>query len=683
MEAAKRKECYLNRELSWLRFNERVLDEARLKKNPLCEKMNFLSIYQSNLDEFYSVRVGSLMDQELISAYKKDDKTNLTAGEQIEKIIELTGQLRDKKNRIYKELMREVKKEGIEVVGLKNLTREDADYLREYFNKNIMPLLSPQVIARKNPFPFLKDKEIYAVVVLDSKANNKIGIVPCNSDKFKRAVHLPSNHNQMVLTEEIILHYIPLIFDRYKIKGKSLIRIIRNADIDIDEDFADDPEDYRHLMERLIQVRKRLAPVKMEYTRKLDASTVATICREIGLPEKQTFLCDTPLEFKFFGEIKDMLWDRKDLFYERMVSTIPADINKAAPIMGQIEKKDRLLYFPYQNMKPYLQLLSEAAHTPEVDSIKITLYRVAKNSRIVESLIEAAENGKEVVVLVELRARFDEENNLTWSRRLEEAGCRVIYGLDNLKVHSKLCVITYHDGEQIKYITQVGTGNYNESTAKIYTDFSIMTAKESIGLEASKLFRNLCMAQVMNETEELLVAPKCMQNKLLDMIQEQIDLQQQGKKAYVGLKINSLTDKKIIDKLIEASAAGVKVDMIVRGSCCLQSGVEGLTDHITVVSIVGRYLEHSRVYIFGRGKDMKMYISSADCMTRNMTRRVEVALPVYDADIRDNILQLFERMMKDNVNARVQIGNGIYELRKTRGKKINTQIGLESELQTV
>lgn len=681
METMQNQEYYLNRELSWLRFNERVLDEARLKKNPLCEKMNFLSIYQSNLDEFYSVRVGTLMDQAMLSPAKRDDKTKLTAAEQIEQIIALTGQLRDKKNRIYKELMREIKKEGIEVVGFKNLPREDADYLRDYFSKNILPLLSPQVIARKNPFPFLKDKEIYAVVVLDSKDNHKIGIVPCNSDKFQKVVHLPSDPNKIILTEEIILHYIPLIFERYKIKSKSLIRIIRNADIDIDEDFANDPDDYRQLMEKLIQMRKRLAPVKLEYSRKLDAAAITTICREIGLPEQYTFLCDTPLEFNFFVEIKNMLWDRKELFYDRMVQTMPEDFNKACSIMGQIEEKDRFLYFPYQSIKPYLQLLNEAAHNPDVDSIKITLYRVAKNSRIVESLIEAAENGKEVVVLVELRARFDEENNLNWSRRLEDAGCRVIYGLDNLKVHSKLCVITYHDGDQIKYITQVGTGNYNESTAKIYTDFSIMTARESIGIEASKLFRNLCMAQVMNETEELLVAPKCMQNKILDMIQEQIELHQQNRKAYIGLKINSLTDRKIIDKLVDASAAGVKVDLIVRGSCCLQTGIEGLTDNITVVSIVGRYLEHSRVYIFGKGADMKLYISSADCMTRNMTQRVEVALPVYDADIRSQILQIFERMLKDNVNARMQISNGEYELKRTRGMKINSQVGCPDKSQ--
>lgn len=677
MKKTKEIECYNNREISWMRFNERVLDEAKLKKNPLCERMNFLSIYQSNLDEFYSVRVGALWDQQLLSKSKKDDKTQMTAEEQIEQIICLNRELKTKKEKIYKELIGEIKKEGIEVVDFKSLQRKDVDYLRDYFLNNIMPLLSPQVIARKNPFPFLKDKEIYAVVVLESKGNEKIGIVPCNSDKFRRVLHLPSNNNKLVLTEEIILHYIPQIFERYKIKSKSLVRIIRNADIDIDEDFSDENEDYRQLMEKLIQVRKRLAPVKMEYTRMLDESVITNICKEIGLSAKQTFLCDTPLDFKFFDEIKDMLREKRELFYERMIPSIPVDFDNEASIIKQIEEKDRLLYYPYQSIKPYLLLLNEAANKPEVDSIRITLYRVAKNSRIVEALIEAAENGKEVVVLVELRARFDEENNLTWSRRLEEAGCRVIYGLDHLKVHSKLCVITYHEGEQIKYITQVGTGNYNETTSKIYTDFSIMTAKESIGAEASTLFRNLCMAQVMDETEELLVAPKCMQNKIIDMIQEQITLQKQNKEAYIGIKINSLTDKKIIDKLIEASVAGVKIDMVVRGSCCLQSGIEGLTDNITVISIVGRYLEHSRIYIFGKQNDMKMYISSADFMTRNMKSRVEVALPIYDTDIQTTIFSIFEQMLKDNVNARVQVKNGMYEMKKSKGKKMNAQKYLE------
>ncbi|MGN0165962.1 MAG: polyphosphate kinase 1 [Lachnospiraceae bacterium] len=679
MDKKDNKGCFINRELSWLKFNERVLDEATYKKNPLCEKMNFLSIYQSNLDEFYSVRVGSLIDQLLISKYKKEDKTHMTAGEQLKAVVEATGELTRKKNRIYKSLMGEIKKQGVEVLDFKSLSKEDSEYMKEYFNHNILPLLSPQVVARKNPFPFLKDKEIYAVVVLESKGHDKLGIVPCNSDKFRRVIHLPSDKNKLILTEEMILHYIPLIFDRYQIKSKSLIRIIRNADIDIDESFNDeDDDDYREAMEKLIKVRKRLSPVKMEYSRMLDESVIVSICKEIGLSEHQTFLCETPLEFKFFDEIKYMLKDNKENFFERMVPSVPDDINTDESMISQIEEKDRLLAFPYNSMKPFLKLLQEAAINPNVSSIKITLYRVSRNSRIVETLIEAAEHGKEVVVLVELRARFDEENNISWSRKLEEAGCRVIYGLDNIKVHSKICLITYQKEENISYITQIGTGNYNEDTAKVYTDYSIMTARESIGIEAVALFRNLCMEQVMRETGELLVAPLCLQNKILDLIQEQIDRQLSGQKGYIGIKINSLTDKKIMDKLIEASRNGVKIDMVIRGICCLQSGIEGVTQNIRVISIVGRYLEHSRIYMFGKGEEMKMYISSADFMTRNTTRRVEVAMPVYDTEIRNTILGMFNTMLKDNVNARVQIKDGRYQKKSTRGKIINSQQGMET-----
>lgn len=674
MDKKENKGCYINRELSWLRFNERVLDEAAGKKNPLCEKMNFLSIYQSNLDEFYSVRIGALHDQRLISKLKRDDKTDMTAGEQIKAAVNLTRNINEKKNKIYAEIMNELRKKGIEVSDLKSLSSEDSEYMREYFDSNIMPLLSPQVVARKNPFPFLKDKEIYAVVVLESKTHDKIGIVPCNSDKFKRLVPLPSDSRKLILTEEMILHYLPQIFDRYRIKSKSLIRIIRSADIDIDEAFNDEEEDYRQTMEKLIKIRKRLCPVKMEYSRILDESVIVSICKEIGLSDSQTFLCDTPLEFKFFDEIKYMIRDQRENFFERQVPVIPEDIDLTHSMIKQIEERDRLICLPYHSMKPFLRLLQEAAVDSEVSSIKITLYRLARNSRIAETLIEAAEHGKEVVVLMELRARFDEENNITWSRRLEEAGCRVVYGLDNIKVHSKLCLITCQDGEQIKYITQIGTGNYNENTAKLYTDFSLLTAKESIGAEAATLFRNLCMSQVTEETKELLVAPLCMRSKILTLIQEQIDSSQAGERGYIGIKINSITDKIIIDKLIEASQGGVKIDLIVRGICCLQSGIKGFTDNIRVISIVGRYLEHSRVYIFGRGSSARVYISSADFMTRNTVRRVEAAVPIYDVRIKNTVLSMFERMLKDNVNARIQIQNGKYEMKNTKGRKVNSQM---------
>ncbi len=667
-------QCLINRELSWLGFNERVLDEVVLKKNPLCEKMNFMSIFQSNLDEFYSVRVGSLIDQQLVYPEVREDKTNMTAEEQLNAVINETRVLIKKKNRIYKELMSEIKKEGIEVTDFKSLSPEDNAFMSDYFNHNIMPLLSPQVVARKSPFPFLKDKEIYAVVVLESKGHEKIGIVPCNSDKFKRVIKLSSDEKKFILTEEVILHYIPQIFDKYKIKSKSLIRLIRSADIDIDEAFGDEEnEDYRETMEKLIQVRKSLAPVKLMYSRIIDESVIINICKETGLPVNQTFLSDTPLDFKFFDEIKNMLRNKKENFYERYLPHVPDDIDMEKSMIEQIEERDRLLCYPYHTMKPFIKLLQEAAVSPEVTSIKITLYRVARNSQIAEALIEAAEHGKEIVVMMELRARFDEENNIIWSHHLEDAGCRVIYGLDNIKIHSKLCLITYKRGEEIHYITQLGTGNYNENTSKLYTDYSLMTARESIGIEAAAFFRNLSMTQLMDDAKEMLVAPLCLRNRIIDLIDEQIAKKEAGKSAYIGLKLNSLTDKKLIDKLIEASSKGVKIDMVIRGICCLQSGVEGLTENIRIISIVGRYLEHSRVYIFGKGRDMKMYISSADFMTRNTARRVEAAMPIYDAKIRKLIYTCFNTMLRDNVNARIQIADGKYKMKIRHGKKINSQ----------
>jgi polyphosphate kinase len=666
------KTYYYNRELSWLSFNERVLNEATYPKNPLCEKLGFLAIYQSNLDEFFSVRVGSLHDQSLVDKNARENKTNMTAKEQIDAVMNKTAELIEKKNVIYASLLYELKEEGIEIVNMRDLGEADLSFTRDYFDHSIMPLLSPQVIAKKNPFPFLKDKEIYAVVVLEAKKGHRLGIVPCNCERTKRLIALPSDSHKFVLLEEVILHYIPIIFDRYKVNSKSLIRIIRNADIDADERFnEDDDDDFRQLMEKLIKVRRKLCPIKMEYQRLLEDDVTDEICRKINLDKGQTFLSQTPLDFSFFSEIKDMLRDKKDLFFPRRVPSIPQEFAGGSDMMKLIEKKDRLLFYPYNSMRPFLDLLKQAANSPIVDSIKITLYRVARNSQIVETLIEAAENGKEVVVLVELRARFDEENNIEWSRRLEDAGCRIIYGLDHYKVHSKLCLITYHDGDKIKYITQVGTGNYNEITARLYTDYCLMTANEGIGFEASGIFRNLCMEQVVDKTELLLVAPKCLQNKIIDMIDEQIKIHEETGNGYIGIKINSLTDKKIIDKLIEASEKGVKIDMVIRGICCLKAGIKGVTDNIHVYSIVGRYLEHSRIYIFGKGSAMKLYIASADFMTRNTTKRVEVAVPVLDASIRRRIYSHFTTMLHDNINARRLGADGQYTLVK---KKANSMV---------
>ena len=569
--------------------------------------------------------------------------------------------------------MEELEEQGVEILSFSDMLPEDKVYLEKYFEESILPLLSPQVIGKKQPFPFLKNKEIYAVVVLGGKKGDKLGIIPCSNEVFKRLIPVPSGKNHYMLVEELILHYIPEVFDHYEVKSKSLIRIIRNADIDVDEAFDDEELDYRDCMKKLISTRKKLCPVKLEHSRVLDDTVIEHLRRDLGIFKDQVFHTETPLELSFLFQIQNALREKKELFYEKRVPQNSPEFVDDKPVLDQICEKDKLLSYPYESMKPFIRLLKEAGNDTRVVSIKMTLYRVARNSQIVEALIDAAENGKEVVVLVELRARFDEENNIEWSQRLEDAGCRLIYGLDHIKVHSKLCQITYMSEEGIRYVTQIGTGNYNEKTSKLYTDLSLMTADQAIGEEAAEVFHKLCLAQTVEHTNHLLVAPNCLQNKLIDKIDAEITKVQDGNAGYIGVKMNSLTDKKLIDKLIEASMAGVQIDLIVRGICCLIPEVEGYTDNIQVISIVGRYLEHSRIYIFGKGGDSEVYIASADFMTRNTTKRVEVAAPVYDPELKERILESFNLMLRDNVKASVLKSDGNYYHRDGGDIQLNSQ----------
>ena len=669
----KKQECYANRELSWLKFNERVLDEAASHHVPLCERMAFFSIFQSNLDEFFMVRVGALYDQMLADNHARENKTWMTSEEQLQAIFEKTRIISQRKDHIYKQYMKELEEQGVELLSFSDMLPEDKVYLEKYFEESILPLLSPQVIGKKQPFPFLKNKEIYAVVVLGGKKGDKLGIIPCSNEVFKRLIPVPSGKNHYMLVEELILHYIPEVFDHYEVKSKSLIRIIRNADIDVDEAFDDEELDYRDCMKKLISTRKKLCPVKLEHSRVLDDTVIEHLRRDLGIFKDQVFHTETPLELSFLFQIQNALREKKELFYEKRVPQNSPEFVDDKPVLDQICEKDKLLSYPYESMKPFIRLLKEAGNDTRVVSIKMTLYRVARNSQIVEALIDAAENGKEVVVLVELRARFDEENNIEWSQRLEDAGCRLIYGLDHIKVHSKLCQITYMSEEGIRYVTQIGTGNYNEKTSKLYTDLSLMTANQAIGEEAAEVFHKLCLAQTVEHTNHLLVAPNCLQNKLIDKIDAEITKVQDGNAGYIGVKMNSLTDKKLIDKLIEASMAGVQIDLIVRGICCLIPEVEGYTDNIQVISIVGRYLEHSRIYIFGKGGDSEVYIASADFMTRNTTKRVEVAAPVYDPELKERILESFNLMLRDNVKASVLKSDGNYYHRDGGDIQLNSQ----------
>lgn len=664
---------YMNRELSWLKFNERVLEEAENPENPLCERLTFASIYQSNLDEFYMVRVGSLVDQMLLAKDIRENKTNMTPKEQLDAILARTKKLNRKRDVVYEEIMESLEEYGVHMLNFHKIEKEDRNYLERYFEAEVAPVISPSIVGKRQPFPFLRNKEIYAVVVLETKkGKEKLGIIPCSSAGIQRLIPVPGKTGTYMLSEELILHFVSKIFKGYHIKAKSLLRITRNADIDADA-LYDEDLDYREFMVELIKARKKLAPIRLELSREMDGDVVETLCDYLEVDKNFVFRGDIPLDLSFVFQIQDGLRKRTELFYEKRIPQKSPVFNSHEPILDQIAKKDRFLSYPYESIKPFLTMLHEAANDEDVVSIKMTLYRVAKQSKVVEALIEAAENGKEVFVLVELKARFDEENNIGWSRLLEDAGCHVIYGLDGYKVHSKLCQIMKKKDGNVEYYTQIGTGNYNEKTARLYTDLSLMTADPKIGTEAARVFQALAMGETVEDMDYLLVAPKCLQNKVLAMIDEEIEHAKAGEQAYIGLKMNSLTDKRIMNKLVEASCAGVHIDMVVRGICCLIPGVKGQTENIHIISIVGRFLEHSRIYIFGTQERAKIYISSADFMTRNTLRRVEVAAPIEDPDIRMDIQEMFVTMLSDNRKARTMNNKGNYKIEPSDNAPLNSQ----------
>lgn len=673
MEKIKMSNVYMNRELSWLKFNERVLEEAENPEVPLCERMTFVSIYQSNLDEFFRVRVGSLQDQMLISTEIRENKTKMTSAEQIRAIIKEVKKLNQRKDKAYEKLMKKIEEYGITLINHASAKSEEKKFLEKYFMKEIMPLSSPTIVGKRQPFPFLKNGEIYAVVVLETRnKKERIGIIPCSNNMLTRMVELPGGKGRYMLIEDLILHYIGKVFKGYKVKGKSLLRVVRNADIDADAAYDEDL-DYREFMEDLMKQRKKLSPVRIDLSREMDETVVDALCRYLDVTPDRVFRSEAPLDVSFVFQLQDLLRRNTELFYEKRVPQKSPEFKDGQSILQQITQEDKLLSYPYDSIRPFLKMLTEAAEDDSVISIKMTLYRLAKQSKVIEALCEAAENGKEVVVLVELRARFDEENNIRWSRMLEEAGCQIIYGLEHYKVHSKLCLITRRGENGIQYITQIGTGNYNEKTARLYTDLSLMTANEQIGMDAARVFQALAKGEVVEDMEHLLVAPKCLQSKVIEKIEEQIQKQKNGETAYIGLKMNSLTDKRIIDKLIDASKAGVKIDMIVRGICCLIPGVEGETENIHVISVVGRFLEHSRIYIFGNGEEAQYYIGSADFMTRNTVKRVEVAAPVYSERLKKRLQDLFDLMLSDNKKARKEDAKGTYSVVECKGQPINSQ----------
>lgn len=669
-----REKVYTNRELSWLQFNERVLEESEDPSVPLYERLRFIAIFQSNLDEFFMVRVGSLFDQTLLKKVVYDSKTKLTANEQLSRIYEGVRNLLPRKDLSYLKIMELLSQKQIEQISLQNLSTEQFEFLKLYFEKEIMPLISPQIIDKRQPFPFLKNKEVYVGVHLATKGNGvRLGMIPA-SGYFNRLVFLPDkNVVQFVLVEDLIWFFAEKVFNKHQVVDKTIFRITRNADIDVEDEMVDVDFDYRDAMEELLKKRRKLAPVRLELHSTISEELLKYMCDQLTVSREQVFISTCPLDMSFVFSLENKISNRKELFFHPLTPQLSNQIHEKEPMIAQIEKQDILLHYPYDSIRPFIRLLEEAATDKNVTSIKITLYRVAKDSKVINALINAAENGKEVCVVVELRARFDEENNIDWSKRLEEAGCNVIYGLPGYKVHSKLLLITCKSGNKISYITQIGTGNYNEKTSRLYTDLSMMTARKEIGSDASVVFNSLFMGSVVESSSHLLVAPLCLKSQVISLIDKEITFAKQGQPSQLILKMNSITDKVLIDKLIEASMAGVKIKMLVRGICCFKPGVEGYTENIEISSIVGRFLEHSRIMVFGLGERQRIYISSADFMTRNTERRVEVATPIYSEPLKKMILEILGTMLKDNQKRRVQDSHGIYTHYREEAKPLNAQ----------
>lgn len=638
---------YTNRELSWLDFNDRILAEANNEDVPLAERLQFLSIFQKNLDEFFMVRVGALTTRAQRQKENREDKTNMTSKEQLDAILYRVKKLDKRKREIYANLQKELAKKEIILTDFNELTIKEEDELRPLFTQKVLPYLSPIVVGKQEPFPFLENKDIYIYTLLSRKGKEKIGVIPCSNQSLPRLIEVPSRKNTFVLLEDLIYHFLKEVYPNYKILEKSIIRITRNADI-TNLDLRDEELDYRKSMSKLLKQRAKLGPIRLELTENLSEKSIKNLKECLDVKEDNIIKSSTPLDFNFVSSLREKIKNIPDVFYPKATPVIPSSLNISKNILNMVQQEDILLHYPYHSMKPFLKFLKDAATDSSVSSIKMTLYRVSDNSEIVNTLIEAAENGKDVTVLIELRARFDEDNNIEISKRLEEAGCKIIYGLDTLKVHSKLCLIEKSTISGPKFISQISTGNFNENTARLYTDFSLMTANQNIGKELSQVFHALENRETIKESKHLLVSPNCLQNKIIEKIDAEIQYAKANKPAYIGFKINSLTDKKIIDKLIEASQAGVQIELIVRGICCLTPGIRNQTNNIKIVSIVDRFLEHSRVYRFGTKEREQTFISSADLMTRNTERRVEVAVPIYDKNIQKTIQESFYYSMNDN-----------------------------------
>lgn len=662
-----------NRELSWLRFNQRVLEEAQDESVPLLERMKFVSIFTSNLEEFFMIRVGSLCDMAEVDNKKIDSKSGMTPKEQLDAIYTAVAPLYKERDKTYAEIKKQLSAYGISGLNMKDLENQEKKYLKKYFKEQILPVLSPQIVDVNHPFPHLLNNQIYVIANLKQNgagSTTMMGIVPV-PEFVSDIVVLPGHDVRYVRMEKIILEYLELVFEQYQVSDKNYIRVTRNADVSPDDEAFADNEDFRFIMKETLHKRRRMGVVRLEVASSLEKEMEKYLCEKFNITQKCIFRTKIPMKLDFIFSLIDKIpVSMKRSLMDATFSPQPSASLAEGSVMAQVKKRDVLLSYPYESMDPFLQLIREASTDPDVMTIKVTIYRLAKKSRLVEYLCAAAENGKEVTALIELRARFDEQNNIDWSERMEEAGCRVIYGFEGYKVHSKICLITYRNRNEIRYITQIGTGNYNEKTAKMYTDYSLITGNQSIGEDASVFFKNMAIGNLAGVYQHLIVSPTSLKQKVLALIDEEIA---KGPAGRILMKMNSVTDVDFIRKIAEASRAGVKIDLIVRGICCILPGIPGETENLSVTSIVGRYLEHPRVFVFGKGEDRKVYIGSADMMTRNTEKRVEVACPIYDEQIKKRLVRYLNVMLADNVKAREMLSDGTYRKKQGGERQICAQ----------
>ena len=650
-----------NRELSWLEFNARVLAEAEDETVPLLERFKFLAIFTSNLDEFFMIRVGSLTDMAALEPNRRDTKSGLTAEEQLSRIYAAVEPLYARRDAAFRDVDARLAQEDLCRTSMDELDSSERKYIKRYFNTMIAPVLSPQVVDSHHPFPHLEGKVLHIAVLLSHKKNERLGLIPVPAS-LPPITFLPNDKRRYLMTEDILLAFADSIFEMYDVLEKTVFCVTRNADVPLDDEpFGSEQVDLRKKMERMLRQRRRMAIVRVELSRPVSSHFKECLHKRFEVTDEQIFLSrSAPLRMSYAFSLGDYLSDgrRSRLSDPPFIPQQPAMLPAGQSLLKTALQRDVLLSYPYESMEPFLQMIREAANDPPVLSVRITIYRLASKAKLVEYLCAAAENGKDVTVLIELRARFDEQNNIDWSERLEEAGCKIIYGFEDYKVHSKICLITRRERGGVRYITQVGTGNYNEKTARQYTDVSLVTSSESIGMDAAQFFNNMAMSNLNGRYNRLLVAPTSLKNNILSLMDGEIA---KGSDGYILLKFNSLTDIDMIEKLHEASCAGVTVEMIIRGICCLLPGVPGKTENITVTSIVGRFLEHSRIYVFGRGENEKMYISSADLMTRNTERRVEIACPIDSPAVRARLHDILFAMQHDTVKARVLQPDGSYQ----------------------